>query len=205
MDPPGDQASVRFELLLTRAAQSDTAFLPLQVRPAPHQTRGQVTQLRELHLELALVRACTLGEDVEDELCAIHYAAAAGLLQVTHLSGGQTMIEQDHIGLVTAHRLGDLCELTRAHESGRIRAVPRGRDPCHRPRAAGDHQVPKFLGVAVGGSLAQRHLDEDGAIAAFETLEQAHSILLRPAGRPGREGSILVAWITTRVRNLDVA
>src|SRR5690606_675271 len=67
-DPPADDAAVRLELRLTRAAQADASADPREVRPHPLQPRQHVLELRELDLHLRLGRARTRREDVQDEL-----------------------------------------------------------------------------------------------------------------------------------------
>src|SRR5205807_573099 len=64
LDPVRDQAPVDFELRFAHAPEkAASAALPLQVRPTAHQARRRVLELRELHLELALVTLGALRED----------------------------------------------------------------------------------------------------------------------------------------------
>ena len=60
----GNQAPVGLQLGFARAAQADAALLPLKVGPAPHQARGQMRQLRQFDLQLALETARPLRKDV---------------------------------------------------------------------------------------------------------------------------------------------
>src|SRR5690606_7858185 len=70
-----DQPPVAFELRFTRAAQADAAAaLALEVGPAAHEARGDVLQLGEFDLQLALVAACAQREDVEDQAIAVEHA-----------------------------------------------------------------------------------------------------------------------------------
>ena len=85
-DAVGEQAPVRFQLRLARAAQADAAFLSLQVRPASDEPRGDVTELRQLDLELAFETARALRKDVEDEAVAIQHAALDKLLEIAFLA-----------------------------------------------------------------------------------------------------------------------
>ena len=43
--PVAQQPAVGFQLGFARATQADTTFLPLEVGPSSHQTRGQVFKL----------------------------------------------------------------------------------------------------------------------------------------------------------------
>ena len=58
------QTTVGFELGFTRAAQTNPAFLSFKVGPATHQTRCQMTQLRQLNLQFPFVGTCTLSKNV---------------------------------------------------------------------------------------------------------------------------------------------
>src|SRR6185295_10583710 len=63
-----DQAPVELDLLLARAAGlAEPPALPLEVRPAANEARGQVLEAGELDLQLAFVRTRALREDIEDE------------------------------------------------------------------------------------------------------------------------------------------
>ena len=55
LDACADQAAVGFQLGFTRSTQAYTTLLPFKVRPATHQTRGQMLKLRQFDLQLAFV------------------------------------------------------------------------------------------------------------------------------------------------------
>ena len=81
-DPLTEQTPVGLQLRLTRPAQTDAALLPLQVGPAADQPRGQVFELCQLHLELALETARSLGEDVQDQAGAVEHPTLKRRFQV---------------------------------------------------------------------------------------------------------------------------
>jgi hypothetical protein len=58
------KTTVGFELGFTRATQTNPAFLSFKVGPATHQARRQVTQLRQLNLQLTLMGTRTLGKNI---------------------------------------------------------------------------------------------------------------------------------------------
>jgi hypothetical protein len=97
LDPLAQQAPIGFQLGFTRAAHADTALLALQVSPAPHQAAGQMLQLREFHLELALEAAGALREDVEDETVAIQHPSPGMLFEIALLAGRERMIDEDQV------------------------------------------------------------------------------------------------------------
>jgi hypothetical protein len=63
------------------------------MRPLPRESRGQVTELRDLDLQLALQRARALRENIEDQLTPIDDAKVEFLLEVAGLRGAQRVIE----------------------------------------------------------------------------------------------------------------
>jgi hypothetical protein len=81
-----DHPAVQFDLLFAgAAAHADAAGLALQVRPAPHQAGAQVLQPGQLDLQLALVAAGALGEDLQDQQGAVVDRQAHVPLQVALL------------------------------------------------------------------------------------------------------------------------
>ena len=74
-DALADDASVGFDFLLARAAHTDTAALFLQVSPHTREAGEQVLVLGQLHLHLGVGGLGALGEDVEDEVGAVHHLA----------------------------------------------------------------------------------------------------------------------------------
>jgi hypothetical protein len=60
-------ALIEFELRLPRAAHTNTALLAVKVSPAADQAGGEVLQLSQLHLQLTLMGARALSEDIEDQ------------------------------------------------------------------------------------------------------------------------------------------
>jgi hypothetical protein len=74
-DAAPDHAPVGLQLGLPGPAQSDATANTRQVDPHSGQAGQQVLELRQLDLELGLLAARARGEDVEDDLGAVHHAA----------------------------------------------------------------------------------------------------------------------------------
>ena len=72
--------------------------LALEVGPAPHQPRRQVLQLRQLDLQLALVAARALREDLEDQLVRSTTRHVEVALEVALLRRRQRLVEDDDVG-----------------------------------------------------------------------------------------------------------
>ena len=85
-DAAPDQATVRLQLGFTRPAQPDTAFLPLEMRPAADQPGRQMPELGEFNLQLAFETACSLREDIQNQAGAVEHAALELPLEVAFLA-----------------------------------------------------------------------------------------------------------------------
>ena len=70
-DALANAPSIDFQLRLAGTAGADTAAEPRQMGPLARQARQQIFELRQLDLQLALVAARALGEDIENQLTAI--------------------------------------------------------------------------------------------------------------------------------------
>jgi hypothetical protein len=77
--------------------------------------------LGELHLQLALVGAGAVGEDVQDQLGAGHGPAAQALLEIALLARRQVVIDDQEVGIVGEQCACELCELSLAHVPARVR------------------------------------------------------------------------------------
>ena len=90
----------------------------------------------ELDLQLALVGAGALREDVEDHVGAVvyqHFFAALGKrpLEVAHLRRRELPVEDHDLGRVQAQRIADLLHLARAREGLGVGAVAPPADDFH--------------------------------------------------------------------------
>jgi hypothetical protein len=86
LDAIAEQTSVGFQLRFTWAPETDTTLLPLQVRPAAHQARRQVFQLRQLDLQLTFEAARPLRKDVEDQPSAIQHSTLQKGFEIAFLA-----------------------------------------------------------------------------------------------------------------------
>ena len=85
-------------LRLAGAARADgggaaAGRLAHQVRPHAGEAGQQVFVLRQLDLQLALARACALGEDVQDKPAAVQHAHAQLLAEDARLAGRELVVE----------------------------------------------------------------------------------------------------------------
>ena len=116
-----DHAPIEFDLCLPWATTvANATALALQVRPSPHEPGAQVLQPCELDLQFALVRACALGKDLQNQHGAVIHRQAHVSLQIALLRRTQSLVKQD---LLCADALGkgfDFIGLARTHKQGGI-------------------------------------------------------------------------------------
>ena len=115
-----DAAPIEFELLFAGPLEADTAFLAFQMGPEAAQAGDEVVELGQFDLKAAFQREGALGEDVEDELGAVHDAHAQNFLEGASLCGGQVVVEDHESGLGGLEVGGDLLGLATADVGGRI-------------------------------------------------------------------------------------
>ena len=130
-------APVDFELSFAGAAGADHAARATagraagharQMRPLPRQPRCEVTELRDLDLQLALQRARALRENIEDELAAIDDAKVEFLFEVAGLRGAERIIENRERSASAVRDLFHLGGLALADKRARVRRLELLRD-----------------------------------------------------------------------------
>ncbi len=154
LDAVADHALVEFQLFLTRTAHADAPLLSIEVSPPAFQTRAEVLQLRQLYLQLTLVAARALREDVEDQPGAIEHAALEFGLEVPFLAGGECVVEQDESRFVGQHGGLNLFKLAGCLQKGWVRVA--FREPVMKSTgcdAGGDRQFFEFGWVFPSHSL----------------------------------------------------
>jgi len=85
IDARTDKAAIRLQLGFPRPPQSDSAPDSGKVAPHPFEAGKEVLQLGQLHLELGLPGSGSCGEDVQDQLRAIHHPDPEKIFQVLPL------------------------------------------------------------------------------------------------------------------------
>src|SRR5690606_13763839 len=123
-DALAEQPAVGLELRLTRAPQADAALLPLEVRPASDQPRGQVLELRELDLQLTFEAGRPLREAVEDQAVAVEHSRLQRALEVALLARRQRPVHEHELSAGVGDELRELIDLAGAEEESGIGARP---------------------------------------------------------------------------------
>ena len=181
-----DLPAIHFELGFTGTAGTDAAAEPGHLRAHADQPRQQVFQLGQFDLELALARAGTSREDVEDELGAIHYLALKTRAELPQLCGRELVVEDDDLDVGLIGRLGKQIHLAAAEKGGWIGPGPLLQHPQHNARAGGLGQPFQLFDRALGVEPPGR------------TRHQSHErgALTAPGTRSLHAKSILPRWLT---------
>jgi hypothetical protein len=125
LDAPSEHPAVHLELRLTRSAShADTATLAFQVAPCPDQPRRLVLQACQLDLQLALMTAGALREDIEDNLGTVEDPDFPETLEIALLDRRDLVIEKHQPGTVLLEPRRDLGGLSLADVETYVRAVP---------------------------------------------------------------------------------
>ena len=102
-DAVADAAAVHLQLGFTGAAGADAAAKARQRQALAHNARQGVLQLRQLYLQLALVSAGTLGENVQNQGRSIQHAHAHSLLDIALLRRRELVVEDAQINIFLLH------------------------------------------------------------------------------------------------------
>jgi hypothetical protein len=173
-DALADQSAVGLELGLARPTQADAAFLALEVGPAPHQAGRKVAQLGQFDFELALVGACALGEDVEDQRGAVQHPALARFLDIAFLDRAQWAADQHEVRAVHIHRLGEFLDLSLANEIPRVGAVTGRREHGHDLGTRRERQLVEFI-ESVRAGTGKTGMQDNRAVAALSPFKQGRT------------------------------
>jgi len=175
LDAVPDQPSVFLELLLARAAHADAALVPRQVGPHPLEPGHRVFELRQLDLQVRLVRLRVGREDVEDHFGAVDHLDLEVLLEVARLGGAQVVVEDDHVGLLGLDERLELLDLARADVRRDVDLVPLLQQAADHVQAGRLGQSPEFLQGVVRrglvGRQGQDHPHQDGLLPTPRTLD----------------------------------
>ena len=168
LDGLANHAAVQLNLRFAgAAARAYAALLALQVAPAAHQARGQVLQAGQLHLQLALVAAGALREDVQNDQRAVIDGQPDGLFQIALLHGRERLIEQHLLCAMLNGQHADFLGLAAAHEQGGIGRAPLAGDARHGVQARRGGQQAQLLQIGIEMRLAKVHAHQHGGWRRF--------------------------------------
>ena len=198
-----EQAAIELELRFARTAQADrAAALALQMRPAAHEARRHVLQLRELDLQLAFVRARALREDVEDQPGAIDDAALGELFEIALLHRRERAVDEDQIRVERLALLGELLGLAGADEVARVRPVDARGQRADDARAGRARELAELIESGRVAAARLLRLQQQRAFAFSGSFEQRDLLGMFAPRRPhagASPGPLSVPTRTLRV------
>ena len=152
-DAFADQPPVGLDLRLAGAAEeAEAAALAFQVGPGPHQAGALVVQMRQLHLERALLGRGALAEDVQDQPGAVDHLAGPGALQVALLHRRQRRIDDRDGDFLFRQGVAERGDLPLAQQRGRA-ADAQGEDSgMHDDEADRGGEAHRFGQPRLGGA-----------------------------------------------------
>ena len=182
MHPAVQASPVGLQGLLTGAPSgpAETTGLLGQRLASPLEAGGQVAQLGQLHLRLALLAVGVLSEDVQDHRSSVDGGAAQQLLQVELLRRAELIVEDHRVAVGCLGHATDLVGLALAHIGGRIGRVAALREATDHVGTRRVHQqlqlVEGVIDVVIGpigddghqqDALAEGALDQPPRLAAI--------------------------------------
>jgi hypothetical protein len=143
------------------------------MRPLSSQSRREITQLRDLDLQLSFEGARALRENIEDQLASIDDAEIQLLFKVARLCGTQRIVEdrERRTGLFRA--VANLGSFPLSDESVRVRRLEFLADGIGNLGAGGLGQSFQFGERFFGRNFIARSefdTDQDGAFDLYERL-----------------------------------
>ena len=146
-------------------------FLTLKVGPAPDKTSGEVLQLGQLDLQLALMAFGPQCKDVEDQRRPVHDPAIQLAFKISLLRGRDVVVEDDEIRAIHLSRKPDLVGLALAHVEGGVGRLPtplnHGHDRCARTTGQQRNLREAFFDAA----LSEINLNQDGSVSRSGSLK----------------------------------
>ena len=212
-----DAAAVGFQFFLARAANTDapgSASRPARAATTtfaaqtghrgalPSQSRQQIVQLGQFHLQLAFAASGVPGKNVENELRPVNHAAIRGSLDVSLLNGRKVAVEDDERSFVRRCFSPDFVQLTASDQCGRIGSFAQLEDGASNLCACAVRQLDQFgKGFAAlftcghageTGRTLPSHADQQGALRCRDLV-----LCFRHRSRPGVTIGLALSWRNT--------
>ncbi len=176
-DPP-----VGLELRLAGPARPDPAAEALEVLPeAPH-PRQVVLELRELHLQLAVGGSRVLGEDVQDQLRAVHDPRLERVLECPLLHGVELAVDEQHLGVRVLVSPLEVLQLALAEVGAALGAVAVLNHLCDRVDECCTRQLSQLRKLIHGIYSLSQYGDDEPALQRGVRLAGRHGLIM-PATR----------------------
>ncbi len=186
------QPAVGLQLGLTRATQADgTAAQAVQMGPAADEPGRHVLELGQFDLQLALVTAGALGENVQDQAGTVDHAAAQDALQVALLDRAQGVVDQHQVGLGGSHGGLHFLKLAGADQDRGVGVVNAGVEGGNHRRPGRAGELGEFVQLVRIDGTARMGLDQKRTFTLAGAFKQE-------AGPLWREESCQMRWVRPR-------
>ncbi len=141
---------------------------------------GEMFQLREFDLQLALRTLRPQGEDIEDQAGAIDDTALQFALEVALLRRRKLVVEDDEFAFVCGNRGADFLHLPLAGESRGIGTVAASEDDIADHRPGGFSKQADFLDLFGNVFPTEVELDDHRTFASGGTFKHVSGRRIRP-------------------------
>jgi hypothetical protein len=142
------------------------------MRPLARQSRGEVTKLRDLDLQLALQGARALRENVEDQLAAIDDPKIEILLEVAGLRGAERIVKNREGCSRPMRDFFDFRGLALADKSARVGGLELLRDGLGNLGAGGFGEGLQLGQRFLGGNFVARPQFDSNQDRAFDSFKR---------------------------------
>ena len=122
--------------------------------PEPGEARQQVLELGEFDLQLALLRAGALGENIQNQRRAVEHLAIEDAFEIAALGGGKLVVENDGIDLLAPAMPGKFAGFAAADEGAGDRSIEFLGAVAHDFTAGGGGQFGKLVKGITGAERA---------------------------------------------------
>ncbi len=129
-------------------------------------------QLCKLDLQLTLMRACALGEDIQDQTGPVNHATLQLTLQVALLTGRQSVIEDDQIAFVALDQVTQLFDLARAYEKSRTWLIAVNGQEVSNVRSSGPHQFEELVRIFPTLFIHALQVNENRSLTPFMAFKK---------------------------------
>ena len=144
-------AAVGFEFLFAGTSRADAAAQPRKLRTGSGQSRQQIVQLRQFHLQLSLAAARVARKNIQDQLRAIDHAPLHASLQIALLHRSELAVENNQRRLPRLASARISSSLPSAHDARGINGVAHLQHAAGHDGAGAARQFREFLERFAGG------------------------------------------------------
>ena len=144
-DASPDATAVTFQSGFSRSTGSDAARLLGQRSTLSPQTWQPIAEQRQFHLQRTFPRGGVLGEYVQDYRLPINHVAFEQGLQIALLGGGERVVENHYVDVLTLGEVRQVGSLTLTDQQSGIGCGPAKHSLVRRQRSGGVGEKGQFF------------------------------------------------------------